>query len=73
MGETQDADGVTVKKPTFSILKRIVMGETYTPVPTSIPTATPFSILKRIVMGETKVWVRLLLHLLALSVSSSGS
>ena len=39
--------------PAFSILKRIVMGETFTPSARVRFPALPFSILKRIVMGET--------------------
>ena len=37
----------------FSILKRIVMGETSRHVHTKLLAVAPFSILKRIVMGET--------------------
>ena len=37
----------------FSILKRIVMGETRQSVDGTAPDKFPFSILKRIVMGET--------------------
>ena len=40
----------------FSILKRIVMGETRRAVPAR-PAPVAFSILKRIVMGETRAGV----------------
>ena len=52
MGETFYHVGNLVFKVPFSILKRIVMGETSlrSPAPGLLST---FSILKRIVMGET--------------------
>jgi len=59
MGETSWSWAQRLARPlSFSILKRIVMGETkyITQGPRSI---TPFSILKRIVMGETEWLVKL--------------
>jgi len=54
MGETYAGEVVRGEdRAAFSILKRIVMGETRTD-PTAMLPPDAFSILKRIVMGETK-------------------
>ena len=45
--------GVGVGVNSFSILKRIVMGETRDELVSIVDTQCAFSILKRIVMGET--------------------
>jgi len=72
MGETQLGDIRAGGDKAFSILKRIVMGET-TGSPTLSQKITPFSILKRIVMGETGQLTVAPMPIRALSVSSSGS
>ena len=56
----------------FSILERIVVGETPTPRSRSLEMRA-FSILERIVVGETGGGVAVLPHFVRLSVSSNGS
>ena len=55
MGETLLHKAALLSRRPFSILKRIVMGETTSakPVGMAMGALPPFSILKRIVMGET--------------------
>ena len=72
MGETYREITLLYHEKAFSILKRIVMGETHDLVPDRQITV-PFSILKRIVMGETEEAGLVQQQRGALSVSSSGS